>query len=169
VCQLRGQTLKSEPMHGGTRRAWIEFATIMMVAVALAGCTPEQDVAKCEVEAMRLYPNNPPKDYNDVATRYVVACMTAKGYEFIKYPWKCSGKPISVLSDPPTALLPGCYKSADWLAQFLALLPDRPHPRRQGAPEASAAVIRPAAHSVRRDCLFIARSFGWPIRAVMAG
>src|SRR6266571_2408844 len=37
------------------------------------------------------------------------------------------------------------------------------------APEASAAVIRPAAHSVRRDCLFIARSFGWPIRAVMAG
>jgi hypothetical protein len=33
---------------------------------------------------------------------------------------------------------------------------------------ASATVIRPAAHSVRRDCLFIARSFGWPIRASVA-
>src|SRR5262245_35000177 len=36
------------------------------------------------------------------------------------------------------------------------------------APEASAAVIRAAARSVRGACLFIACSFGWPCRASVA-
>src|SRR5262249_1890920 len=57
--------------------------TIMMVALALAACTPEQDIGQCELEAIRLYPNNPPRWTEDEGSRYVVTCMKAKGYEFL--------------------------------------------------------------------------------------
>src|SRR5262245_45825470 len=54
---------------------------IMMVALALGGCTPEQDVAQCELEARRLFPNNTPKRADDDASEYIIACMKVKGYE----------------------------------------------------------------------------------------
>jgi len=56
-----------------------------MVALALGACTPEQDLAQCKVEAFRLYPNDPPGYFDQpalhYATRYVLTCMEAKGYE----------------------------------------------------------------------------------------
>ena len=86
---------------------------IIMVALVLGACMPEQDVAQCEVEAIRLYPNNPPKQYDDAATRYVTVCMKAKGYEFpskrCEYRFDRPG---------PSALQPGCYKATGWRAWF---------------------------------------------------
>src|SRR5262245_46261241 len=92
--------------------------TIMMVALALAACTPEQDLAQCEVESIRLYPNDPPKLSTDPPSRYIIACMTAKGYEFIApRPGGCSVWPPSNL-DASNALLPECYKVTGWRAWF---------------------------------------------------
>src|SRR5947209_8069374 len=52
--------------HGTGSRARMRMrATIMMGALALGGCTPDQDVAQCEIEAIRLDPNNPPWVYDD--------------------------------------------------------------------------------------------------------
>jgi hypothetical protein len=87
---------------------------IIVVALALGGCTPDQDTAQCEVEAIRLYPNNPPKVYDDVASRYAIACMKAKGYDFSPLPkedcWAFRGS---------HATQPGCYKSTGWLARVI--------------------------------------------------
>jgi hypothetical protein len=41
-----------------------------------------KDVAQCETEAIRVYPRDPAVDLGDPATRYLNACMAAKGYEF---------------------------------------------------------------------------------------
>jgi hypothetical protein len=86
----------------------------MMVALALGGCTPEQDLAQCEVEAFRLYPNH---QYGIDSTNYMRTCMRAKGYEFT------GGGEAN----------PRNYKPTGWRAQFLApsswSWPFRPHER----------------------------------------
>src|SRR5215831_4081397 len=101
MCQLKG----------GTRRG-IEFATIIiMVALALGGCTPEQDVAQCELEAIRLYPNKPPNTpwpWDD-ADRYVITCMKAKGYE---HTGSCPELRFPVA--PTHATIPQCYTPIGW-------------------------------------------------------
>lgn len=51
------------------------------IAVALCACTEDQDkqVGTCEVEALRLYPEQSLVEGNNVAS-YVEACMRAHGY-----------------------------------------------------------------------------------------
>jgi hypothetical protein len=82
-----------------------------MVALAFGGCAPDQDIAQCEVEAIRLYPNNPPKVSDDVASRYVIACMKAKGYN---HSFNMKEGCLGLLGNLATQ--PGCYTSTDWLA-----------------------------------------------------
>src|SRR5215831_4839653 len=98
MCQLKGHT----------RRASTEFATtVMMVASALGACTPEQDLAQCKVEAFRLYPNDPPGYFDQPAlhsaTRYVLTCMEAKGYEH------AGDACFDVWTTDPR-----CYKATGW-------------------------------------------------------
>jgi len=115
--------------RGGTRRAWIGFATIMMVALALGGCTPEQDIAQCELEAIRLYPNDPPKYTDDAGSRYVITCMKAKGYEFLldeQARFRREPKAgYSACFGIPLVANPGCYESTGWRAPPLCPSPGR--------------------------------------------
>jgi hypothetical protein len=96
----------------------------MIVASALGGCTPEQDVAQCEVEAIRLYPNDPPNKQGPItgnaASRYVMTCMKAKGYEFVG----CLIFSDRTLRDPDCCTTrPGSYKSTGW-RQLLSITPE---------------------------------------------
>jgi hypothetical protein len=79
----------------------------MMVAFVLGGCTLEEDLARCEVEAIRLYPNDPRAES---ASRYAVACMKAKGYDF---DGTCS------VYRPGHATSPICYTSSGLMARYL--------------------------------------------------
>jgi hypothetical protein len=108
-------------MDDADARQWAII--IMMVALALGGCTPEQDVARCEVEAIRLYPNDPPATpplgqpgMHNRASLFVIACMRAKGYEYSTAEIKedCHWGRGNTL-----ATQPGCYKQTDWLARIL--------------------------------------------------
>jgi hypothetical protein len=56
--------------------------TALTVALALAGCGEDarQSIAKCTVEAFRLYPSKKGDDVE--VARYVRNCMEAKGYRF---------------------------------------------------------------------------------------
>src|SRR5215469_13564791 len=91
---------------------------IMMVALALGGCTPDRDVAQCEVEAIRLYPNNPPKDYDDPPSKYVITCMKAKGYDFSFHDAGCLRRGLG----PSGATLSACYETgwSRWLTKRMS-------------------------------------------------
>jgi len=47
----------------------------MLMALALGGCTPKQDVAQCELEAIRLYPDANPSESGGRVDRYADTCM----------------------------------------------------------------------------------------------
>jgi hypothetical protein len=87
----------------------LSFHAILMLA--FGGCTPNQDVARCQLEIIRLYPDA--KWYDDVTSRYVRICMTAKGYEPSFDTEDCRRRG----GDPATQT--ACYKSTGWLARFL--------------------------------------------------
>jgi hypothetical protein len=60
---------------------------LMCLALLLAGCLPdrERELAICQVEAMRLYPQerlNPPQQHNLHLSDFLKACMRAKGWRF---------------------------------------------------------------------------------------
>jgi hypothetical protein len=96
----------------------MKWANIMVVALALGGCTPDQDIARCEIEAIRLYPNDPPTWEKDVASQYITKCMKAKGYEYYSFPEMpledCGRVGRNYATDP------GCYTSIGWLRRFLS-------------------------------------------------
>jgi hypothetical protein len=94
----------------GRREQSMKPVTIMMVALALGACTPEQDLGQCKVEAFRLYPNDPPGHFKQPvdhhATGYLLTCMEAKGYEHADD------------TCPGVWLVPRCYKATGWRGWF---------------------------------------------------
>jgi hypothetical protein len=91
-------------------------ANIIALAWALGGCTPDQDITRCEIEALRLYPNQPPIWSGDVASQYIIKCMRAKGYEPYSYP----EMPLEKCWMGNRATDPQCYTSIGWLRRFLS-------------------------------------------------
>ena len=85
---------------------------ILLLALALAGCLPDQgkDVAACEAESRRFFPTFRTADPDDPASRYIVECMAAKGYEFDVDQADCNS--AHVLSTQGA-----CYVPQNWLAQ----------------------------------------------------
>jgi hypothetical protein len=86
---------------------------VLLVALALAGCLPDQskDVAACEVEAGRFFQLNKAADPNTTVSQYIIECMAAKGYEFTVAPADCN-------SQQPLPTQAACYTPQNWLAGF---------------------------------------------------
>jgi hypothetical protein len=88
-----------------------------MAALALGGCTPEQDITQCKLEAFRVFPNDPLKcdirTCSENAASEYVYLHGAKGYEFRH------GSCRALRHEGVLATEPDCYKRTDWLAGIL--------------------------------------------------
>jgi hypothetical protein len=80
------------------------------MAIGLGGCVPNQakDVATCQAEANRFYQTYEAVNPDDPSSKYIIACMVAKGYDFTISPADCDGR-----HSLPTQ--PACYAPNDWL------------------------------------------------------
>ena len=87
---------------------------VLLVAIVLGGCLPDQakDVATCQTEADRFYQSYRAVDVDDPRSHYIIACMAAKGYDFIISPADCN-------SQHPLASQAACYAPNSWLAVFI--------------------------------------------------
>jgi hypothetical protein len=89
---------------------------VLLVAFAMGGCLPDQvktkDVAACRIEADRFYQGYNAVDVNNPRSRYIIACMAAKGYDFDVSPADCDSR-------HPLATQPTCYLSNDWFAWLI--------------------------------------------------
>jgi hypothetical protein len=92
----------------------IECAVTLLVAVTLAGCSPKNatDLAACQNEADRFYQGRKEIDMDDPRSRYIIECMTTKGYDFDVYPTACSDR-------HPFPTQPACFVRSNWLARTL--------------------------------------------------
>jgi hypothetical protein len=84
---------------------------ILLAAVTLGGCLPDQakDLAACRKEADRFYQGYQAVDVDNPRSRYIIACMAAKGYDFRISPADCDSR-------HPLPTQPSCYTSNKWLA-----------------------------------------------------
>lgn len=85
-------------------------AALLLIALSMTGCAPDrsQDIAACEREAARFYAPHRAIDPDDPASRFIIGCMAAKGYEFKITPAACN-------SDHPLPTQAACYTSNTWL------------------------------------------------------
>lgn len=85
----------------------------LVIAAVTAGCgeSRDQTVAKCEIEAHKVYPG---KALSDVATDFILICMRAAGYT---YDHNCS------FTSPMRARLADCYMGGfeAWWRKNIAL------------------------------------------------
>ena len=84
---------------------------ILIAAVAVAGCTPDQakDMAACQAEVMRFYPAYIASKLEDPGTRYIIGCMAARGYEFEVTSADCNSR-------YPLPTQAACYAPRNWIA-----------------------------------------------------
>ena len=84
---------------------------VLLLALALAGCYPDQgsDIASCEAQARRFFHLYKAADPNDPSSQYLIECMAAKGYAFTVAPSDCDSKQVL-----PTQA--ACYVPENWLA-----------------------------------------------------
>jgi hypothetical protein len=86
----------------------------LLLALALGGCVANQakDMAACKAEVMRFYPGYRAVKFDDPGTRFIVACMQARGYELEVAASDCSSR-------DPVATQPACYAPRHWFAAFV--------------------------------------------------
>jgi hypothetical protein len=86
---------------------------VLILALALAGCVPDQakDLAGCEAQAERFYPLFKAVEPNAPASRYLIECMASKGYDFSVTPTDCDSQ-----RQLPTQA--ACYTPANWAASL---------------------------------------------------
>jgi hypothetical protein len=84
---------------------------VLLLALALAGCLPDQtkDLADCEAQAVRFYPLFKAVEPNAPGSRYIIECMATKGYDFSVTPEDCNSQ-----RQLPTQA--ACYTPANWAA-----------------------------------------------------
>ena len=89
-------------------------AVLLLVAMALGGCLPDQakDVAACQAEADHFYNGDHAVDVDNPRSQYIIGCMAAKGYDFSIAPADCS-------SQRPLPTQPACYTSNSWLGWII--------------------------------------------------
>ena len=87
---------------------------VLLAAMTLGGCLPDQteDVAGCQKEADRFYQGYQDVDTENPRSRYVIECMTARGYDFDVLPADC-------VSSRPFPTQPACYVPRNWLARII--------------------------------------------------
>lgn len=88
-------------------------ALFLLFALALGGCLPGQvkakDMASCRIEVDRFYQGYNTVDVNNPRSQYIIACMTAKGYDFDVSSADCDSR-------HPLASQSSCYVHRSWLA-----------------------------------------------------
>ncbi len=111
-----GYVLISVALNGADaeRRAFMRRMAVLLVALPLAGCFPDQakDVGACEAEAGRFYQTYKAVDPNDPSSKYIIECMADKGYDFVVTPSDCN-------SNHPLPTQAACYTPTSWFAGLL--------------------------------------------------
>lgn len=99
----------------GPFRRSIQVMAGILAAVALSGCARDQakDIASCQVEADRFYQGYQANDVGNPRSKYIIACMDAKGYDFDFSPVECD-------SQHPMAIQPTCYVSKNLFQRISA-------------------------------------------------
>jgi hypothetical protein len=80
-----------------------------LAVAAVAGCSPErpsyQEVARCEVDAIRVYPTDDASNVSGRWAGYVETCMQANGWDF-------DTQGASCIPNLRPHQNPNCYKRA---------------------------------------------------------
>jgi hypothetical protein len=84
---------------------------VLLAAITLGGCLPDQgkDVAACRIEADHFYQGYQDVDVGNPRSQYIIACMSAKGYDFDISPADCDSR-------HPLPIQAACYTPNRWLA-----------------------------------------------------
>jgi hypothetical protein len=91
----------------------IECALALLVAINVAGCSSNKaaDMAACQKEADRFYQGRQEADMDDPRSRYIIECMSTKGYDFDVFPAACT-------DSHPFPTQPACFVRSNWLARM---------------------------------------------------
>lgn len=84
---------------------------VLLMVISLGGCVPDQanDMAGCRTEADRFYHAYKAVDPDDPSSRYIIACMAARGYNFTNLAAACDSR-------YPLPTQAACYDAKDWIA-----------------------------------------------------
>ena len=88
---------------------------LLAFAILLGGCTPDSKVravASCELESIRLYPQQPRGYLGSHDSRYMIVCMAAKGYRITILAPGCD-------REQAFGYQPECYTPTGWVAVSL--------------------------------------------------
>jgi hypothetical protein len=90
------------------RRLLILFAVLL-----LGSCfgDQKQQVAKCELEAMRQYPGKELASSNEIGM-YMITCMRANGYDWNLMDKRCPAASFTIQR------VPYCYTPSGWLGRL---------------------------------------------------
>jgi hypothetical protein len=83
---------------------------ILLMLFALDGCLPDQsrDMAACRMQADRFYHMYNAIDPDDPSSKYVLACMANKGYNYTILSQDCDSR-------YPSSTQAACYEPDSWL------------------------------------------------------
>jgi hypothetical protein len=93
----------------------MKLAVGLFVALFLGGCLPDQvksaDVTACRDEADRFYQAYNNADISNPRSKFIIACMASKGYNFEVSPADCDSRHALVTQST-------CYVSKSWIARI---------------------------------------------------
>jgi hypothetical protein len=85
----------------------IRVFLIVLTAVILTGCSQDEKLAACQVNADRFFPTFKPTDSDDPRSQYIIECMAANGYDLDVVPKDCD-------NNRPFAIQAACYRRDSW-------------------------------------------------------
>src|SRR5665213_2697036 len=94
---------------------------ILLLALILAGCSPDsaEDIVACKTAASRFYASYLIVKPDDPGTKYIIACMIDRGYDFDISQLTCDSR-------FPLSSQPACYVSNTWMTRLLDRLKRSP-------------------------------------------
>ena len=94
----------------------------LFVALFLGGCSPDQAKSKailaCRDAADRFYQGLSNADIDSPRSKYIVACMADKGYNFEVWPVDCDSQHALTTQS-------ACYVSQSWMAWIISRMSSR--------------------------------------------
>jgi len=93
----------------------------LLIALFLGGCSDQaksNDILACQNQADRFYQGYNNADMSSPRSKYIVACMAARGYAFEVSPADCDSRHA-------LATQPACYISEGWIASLTSRFRNR--------------------------------------------
>src|SRR5262245_50668082 len=92
----------------------MRLALILFAALVLGGCLQDRpkDIATCGAQADRFFQGYNAADVENPRSRYVIACMSGKGYNFDVSRADCDSRHSLVMQ-------PNCYVRESWMASII--------------------------------------------------